>query len=50
MSKRKNLPKLRIRTGVKASGPELQHGLRVRTSVKAGGLRLNHGLRVRQAN
>lgn len=30
MSKQKQAPK-RIRTGVKASGPVLQHGVRVRT-------------------
>jgi hypothetical protein len=49
MSKQKNTPKPRIRTGVKASGPILQHGLRVRTRVKAGGAKFNHGVRVRQA-
>ena len=57
-SENKCIPKVRVRTGVKA-GPFgsggvgggstlLNHGVRVRTGVKAGGTRLNHGIRVRQ--
>jgi hypothetical protein len=49
MSKQKKAPK-RIRTGLKASGPILQHGVRVRTGVKAGGAKFNHGVQVRQAS
>jgi hypothetical protein len=51
MSKQKNAPKPRVRTGLKASGPVLQHGtrvrVRVRTNVKASGPVLQHGVRVR---
>jgi phage tail protein X len=55
MSKQKPAPKSRIRTGLKASGPVLQHGVsvkkapkpRIRTGLKASGPVLQHGVRVR---
>jgi hypothetical protein len=52
MSEQKKPRTLRIRTHVKAGGPEFQHGVRVRTGVKAGndGTNFNHGLRIRRAS
>jgi hypothetical protein len=54
MTETKKNPNVRVRTGVKAGGWELNHGtrvrspnVRVRTGVKAGGWELNHGTRVR---
>lgn len=55
MTEIKKNSKVRVRTGVKAAGPVLQHGVqvrapkvRVRTGVKAAGPILQHGVRVRQ--
>jgi hypothetical protein len=49
MSENTSVPKVRVRTGVKAGndGTKLNHGVRVRTGVKAGGAKFNHGVRVR---
>jgi hypothetical protein len=53
-SQNKSIPKVRVRTGVKAGGAKFNHGLRIRTRVRAGdgngngpGPILQHGVRVR---